>query len=103
MSDTYEPSPIDTSHIEFDEDVADLAETLAANAHEIWARQRIDDGWTYGPKRDDDKKEHPCLVPYDDLPESEKEYDRIMVTEALKGTLALGFTIERARGRFSPR
>lgn len=74
-----------------------MATKLAVNAHEIWAQQRIDEGWSYGPRRDDEVKEHPCLVPYDDLPESEKDYDRVMVTEALKGAIALGFTIEPQR------
>lgn len=97
MSHTYDPKPIDTSDVELDGEVAELATKLAVNAHEIWAQQRIDEGWSYGPRRDDEVKEHPCLVPYDDLPESEKDYDRIMVTEALKGAIALGFTIEPQR------
>lgn len=97
MSHTYDPNPIDTSDVQLDEEVAKLAARLAVNAHEIWARQRIEEGWSYGPRRDDDAKEHPCLVPYDDLPESEKEYDRVMVTEAIKGAIALGFTIEPKR------
>lgn len=95
MNQTYEPRPIDTSQVEFDRDLQDLASSLVVNAHETWARQRIADGWSYGPQRDDEAKEHPCLVPYDELPESEKEYDRIMITEALKGVIALGFTIRR--------
>ncbi len=96
MNRTYVPNPIDTSEIELDEHVAELLSKLIVNAHEVWARQRIDDGWSYGPRRDDEAKQHPCLVAYEDLPESEKEYDRVMVTEALKGAIALGFTIERS-------
>jgi len=96
MSETYVPQPIDTSSIALDPEVAGLARRLIVNVHEVWAKQRIDDGWTYGPERDDDKKEHPCLVPYDDLPDSEKTYDRIMVTEVLKSAIALGFVIRRA-------
>lgn len=92
---TYEPQPIDTSGVVFDDEMAGLAERLAVNAHEIWAQQRIRDGWTYGPTRDDEAKEHPCLVPYGELPKSEQEYDRVMVAEALKGAIALGFSIER--------
>lgn len=97
MSHTYDPEPIDTSDVELDEEVADLVARLAINAHEIWAQKRIDEGWSHGPRRDDEAKEHPCLIPYDELPESEKEYDRIMVTEAIKGAIALGFTIEPQR------
>jgi hypothetical protein len=55
----------------------------------------MQDGWTYGPHRDDAKRTHPCLVPYEQLPESEKEYDRVMVNEALKAILALGYRIEK--------
>lgn len=95
MTDRYVPQPIDTTDVELNEDVAGLISRLAANAHEIWARQRMDDGWSYGPRRDDTAREHPCLVPYDDLPESEKVYDLRMVTETLEAAIALGFTIER--------
>lgn len=71
-----------------------LTELLAKNAHENWARQRMDDGWKYGPKRDDARKEHPSLIPYEDLSESEKEYDRLTAMETLKTILALGYRID---------
>ncbi|WP_339613579.1 RyR domain-containing protein [uncultured Rubinisphaera sp.] len=92
---TYTPDPIDTSHIKLPTETLDLLEQLAANNHDVWARQRIQDGWTYGPKRDDDKKANPCLVPYNDLPESEKEYDRNTANEVLKAIVALGYRIEK--------
>ncbi|TWT63737.1 RyR domain-containing protein [Rubinisphaera italica] len=92
---TYTPDPIDTSHIKLPAETLDLLEQLAANNHDVWARQRIQDGWTYGPKRDDDKKENPCLVSYSDLPESEKEYDRNTAIEVLKAIVALGYRIEK--------
>jgi hypothetical protein len=90
---TYEPVPIDTSDISLPPKVLDLTEALARNAHEIWARQRIEDGWRYGPKRDDSRKEHPCLVPYEQLPESEKQYDRNAAMQTLKAMLALGYQV----------
>jgi hypothetical protein len=71
-----------------------LTELLAKNTHDVWARRRMDEGWKYGAKRDDANKEHPCLVPYENLPESEKEYDRRTSTETLKVVLALGYKIE---------
>jgi hypothetical protein len=74
--------------------VRGLTELLAKNAHENWARQRMDDGWKYGPKRDDARKEHPSLIPYEDLSESEKEYDRLTAMETLKTILALGYRID---------
>jgi ryanodine receptor 2 len=91
----YDPKPIDTSNIVLPDEVVEVAERLAENAHEIWAVQRMNDGWTYGSTRNDDRKEHPCLVPYNELPESEKEYDRQMASETLKAIIALGYRITR--------
>ena len=91
----YEPLPIDVSAAELPAELAELSEKLARNNHEIWARQRIADGWRYGPARDDALKEHPCLVPYDQLPEHERTYDRVIATGMLRTLLALGFRIEK--------
>ena len=89
----YIPHPVDTKKIELDEMLGDLCESLAENAHDNWALQRMGEHWIYGPVRDDVKKEHPCLVPYADLPESEKEYDRLMVRETLKTIYSLGYKV----------
>ena len=90
----YAPSPVDTSGIKLPRSLDELLEKLAENTHDVWATQRISDGWTYGPKRDDASKKHPCLVQYADLPESEKEYDRKTAAETLKAVIALGYRIE---------
>ena len=92
---SYEPIPIDTSDIKLSEDLLALTERLAENAHDNWAKQRLADGWTYGSQRDDAAKTHPDLVPYSDLPESEKEYDRKTAMETLKAMVALGYDIKR--------
>ena len=92
---TYTPKPLDTSKVSLTGPVVDLTELLAENSHENWAAQRISEGWKYGPQRNDAKKEHPCLVPYSDLPDSEKEYDRISAMETLRAILALGYRIEK--------
>lgn len=89
----YTPKPIDTQDVCLGEDIAELCERLAENTHEVWAATRIKDGWTYGPVRDDEKRQHPCLVPYDELPESEKEYDRNTSQETLKLIIKLGYKI----------
>ena len=89
----YEPSPIDTSGVTLTDEIVDLTERLAENTHDLWARQRMAEGWRYGPKRDDTTKEHPDLVPYGDLPDSEKEYDRKTAMETLKAIIALGYRI----------
>ena len=91
----YRPAPRDTSGVRLPPDVLELTELLARNTHENWARQRLADGWRYGPRRDDAKKEHPSLVPYEALSESEKEYDRRTAMEALKTIVALGYRIEK--------
>ena len=91
----YKPQPIDTSRVVLPEELAALTELIAENVHEIWAIGRIKDGWTYGEKRDDAKKETPCLVPYNELPEAEKEYDRNTAMETLKLIVALGYEIKK--------
>ncbi len=92
----YNPTPIDTSEIVLPEELSALTEKLAENTHDIWSAGRIKEGWTFGEKRDDTKKEHPCLVPYDQLPESEKLYDRKTSIEALKLIISMGYKIEKA-------
>ena len=92
---TYKPQPIDTSGIELDASLYDLVEHLAESNHDNWALQRIDDGWKQGPVRNDHEKHHPDLVPYGELPEPEKEYDRRSVIETLKAIVALGYAIRR--------
>lgn len=91
----YIPSPIDTSDIELTDDLKQLVEELARNVHDIWATGRLNDGWTYGPERNDILKQHPCLIDYSELPESEKEYDRNTAMETLKMILKLGWKIEK--------
>ena len=91
----YQPKPLDTGAIQLPERLEDLLAQLAQNTHEVWAAQRLKDGWNYGSERDDSERRHPCLVPYDELPEEEKEYDRNTAREVLKAIIAAGFTIER--------
>lgn len=91
----YTPNPANTQLIMLPDDLRPLIEKMAENVHEVWARNRMNEGWTYGPVRDEANKKHPCLVPYDELPESEKEYDRATSQETLKLILKLGFTITK--------
>ena len=90
----YRPKPIDTEQVKLSEDMIELTEYLAENTHEIWSSQRMSEGWTFGKERDDKKKQHPCLVPYDQLPEIEKDYDRNTAIGAIKLILSLGYNIE---------
>ena len=75
----------------------ELVEVMAKNVHEVWSQSRLSEGWTYGARRDDEKKTHPCLVPYEELPEIEKDYDRNTAIGTLKLIQALGFDIEKKR------
>ena len=93
----YTPSPLDTSAVTLPPSLRSLLERLAENTHDVWAATRIEQGWSYGPSRDDAAKKHPCLVPYADLPESEKEYDRRTAAETLKAILSLGHSISDPR------
>lgn len=91
----YTPQPIDTTDVKLPEELELLVEQMSRNVHEVWAETRIQQGWKYGKKRDDDLKTHPCLIPYEDLPEGEKEYDRNTSIGTLKLILKLGFKISR--------
>ena len=90
---TYSPNPIDTSDVELPEELLTLAEQLAQNVHEVWSQTRIAQGWTYGPERNDALKQHPCLVPYDQLSEEEKVFDRNTSQETLRLITKLGYKI----------
>jgi ryanodine receptor 2 len=98
MMKTNKPNPIATSEIELPDELKQLIEQLARNVHDNWVIGRIKEGWTYGPERNDELKQTPCIVDYDDLPESEKEYDRNTSKETLKLILKLGWKIERQIG-----
>ena len=89
----YTPQPIDTSGIVLPDSLVDLTERLAENAHDLWARRRLAEGWTCGPKRDDAAKKHPDLVSYSELPDSEKQYDRDAAMQTLKAILVLGYRV----------
>ena len=91
----YEPYPISLDDVQLDDDLTELQEAIAENAHEIWAKARNDQGWTYGPERNDQKKETPDMVPYCNLPESEKLYDREMAMQTLKLVKKLGFEVRK--------
>ena len=91
----YIPSPIDLSEVELPNDINSLVELIAKNVHDVWAKQRIEEGWTYGEVKDSIKKTTPCLVPYEELPEEEKEYDRKTAMETLKLVVKLGYRITK--------
>lgn len=96
MNRNYTPQPVDTSDVILPEEMNSLVEKMAENVHDIWAQSRMKQGWTYGAERNDALKQHPCLVAYNDLPETEKAYDRDTAVETLKLISKLGFKIVKA-------
>lgn len=91
----YRPQPIDTSNIELDDELLNLRELIAKNVHDVWALGRINEGWVFGEVKDPNKKTTPLLVPYEELPESEKDYDRNTAYETLKLIIKLGYKITK--------
>lgn len=92
---SYIPNPIDTSNVVLPKELLDLTEKIAENVHDVWAVGRINEGWTYGEIKDTAAKKTPCLVPYDELPDSEKAYDRNTALETLKLIVSMGYTISK--------
>ena len=95
MKKNYVPQPVDTSNVQLPAELDELVEKIAKNVHDVWAQSRMEQGWTYGEERNDTLKTHPCLVPYEELPEVEKEYDRSTALGTLKLIRKLGFSIQK--------
>ena len=95
METKYIPQPMDTSEIHLSDELKALVEHMAKNVHEVWAENRKSQGWVLGAERSDRLKTHPCLVPYEQLSEEEKEYDRKTAIETLKLIVKLGFKISK--------
>lgn len=98
----YIPHPIDVSGVELDDDLMELTEAIAENAHEVWAYKRRSEGWRYGPKRDDILRRHPDMIPYCELTEGEKYYDRDMAMNTIRLVKKLGFNILRRYTAYCP-
>ena len=92
----YNPTPIDTTDVILPDELLALTEQIAENVHDVWAVSRIKEGWTYGTMRDSSAKTTPCLVPYDELPEEEKAYDRNTALETLRLITKLGYKIVKS-------
>ncbi len=91
----YVPNPVDSTDVKLPMELESLVEEMAKNVHEVWAQTRISQGWSFGEERNDAEKKHPCLVPYEELSEEEKEYDRNTSIETIKLILKLGFKITK--------
>ncbi|KAJ0060966.1 hypothetical protein NL108_003272, partial [Boleophthalmus pectinirostris] len=87
---SFIPTPVDTTQVVLPPLLDNVRDKLAENIHELWAMNKIELGWTYGKVRDDNKRQHPCLVDFSKLPETERNYNLQMSSETLKTLLALG-------------
>ena len=95
MKKNYVPQPMDVSDVQLPAELDELVEKLAKNVHDVWAQSRMSQGWTYGEERSDALKQHPCLVPYEDLPEVEKAYDRDTALGTIRFIAKAGFVITK--------
>ena len=95
MKKNYVPQPMDTKDVQLPKELNVLVEQIAKNVHEVWAQSRMEQGWTYGAELSDVLKQHPCLVPYEELPEVEKAYDRDTALGTLRLICKLGFKISK--------
>lgn len=91
----YQPNPIDTGDVELSPELLELTEKIAEQVHEVWAQGRIHTGWTYAEHRDDAARTTPCLVPYAELSEEEKSFDRETALGTLRFLIKLGYTITK--------
>lgn len=90
---TYQPKPINTETIELPAEISSLTERLAASTHDVWAVGKMSQGYVFGETTNDDAKTHADLIPYADLSEDKKDYDRNTAMETLKAIYALGYEI----------
>lgn len=93
----YIPNPINLDDVQLPDDILHLSELISKNVHEVWAKKRFEEGWTYGPKRNETLKQTPCMVKYEDLTEEEKSYDRNTSLETLKLIIKLGYKLEKIK------
>lgn len=93
----YNPKPLDTSEITLPPEIEELSEKLSENVHKVWAQGRTDEGWRCGEERDDTLKIHPNLVPYNELSEADKDYDRATAISTLRFIVSCGFEIKKIK------
>ena len=91
----YSPNPVDLTGIELSQELREDMEKVSKNIHETWGMERQKQGWSYGEVLDAEQKKHPCMIPYEKLPESEKDIDRATVEQTIKMLLFMGYTIEK--------
>uniref|UniRef100_A0A8C5G2H2 B30.2/SPRY domain-containing protein n=1 Tax=Gouania willdenowi TaxID=441366 RepID=A0A8C5G2H2_GOUWI len=90
----YRPAPVDVNRVSLGSDHEQVVDILAENEHNVWAKDRIKQGWTYGAQQDVKAKSSPYLVPYSLLDERTRHMGREGVREAVCTLLAYGYNLE---------
>uniref|UniRef100_A0A673CUD6 Ryanodine receptor 2b (cardiac) n=1 Tax=Sphaeramia orbicularis TaxID=375764 RepID=A0A673CUD6_9TELE len=90
----YRPAPLDLSHVLLSSALEEVVNLLAENDHNVWARERIKQGWTYGAQQDVKAKRSPHLVPYSLLDERSRRAGRAGVRDAVCTLLTYGYSLE---------
>jgi hypothetical protein len=92
-SNGYVPNPMKYDPDSLPEGILVLVEKLAENIHEVWALQKMTEGWSYGPILNPSAKQHPSLKPYPVLDETQKDYDRNTAMATLADLIKNGYEI----------
>ena len=98
QSNGYKPQPLDLSAVALTSKLDELVEQLAENTHNIWARERIQQGWTYGLNEDPDLNRSPHLVSYSNVDEAIKKANRDTASETVRTLLVYGYILEPPSG-----
>ena len=94
MSKGYKPAPLDLSHVRLTPAQTTLVDRLAENGHNVWARDRVAQGWSYSAVQDIPARRNPRLVPYRLLDEATKRSNRDSLCQAVRTLLGYGYNIE---------
>lgn len=95
----YNPQPVDLSHVQLPEGMDSLRELLAAHNHDTWAANKMSprNGYVYGKETNDqaDPPTHCDLIPYEDLDDEKKKWDRDTAEASIRLLIHLGYTITK--------
>lgn len=94
----YKPAPLDLSAITLNAKMEELVDQLAENTHNLWSKERIQQGWTYGLNEDPDLKRSPHLVPYGKVDEAIKKANRDTASETVRTLLVYGYMLDPPSG-----
>lgn len=98
QSNGYKPAPLDLGAIILTPRMEELVDQLAENTHNLWAKERIQQGWTYGLNEDPDLHRSPHLVPYSKVDDAIKKANRDTASETVRTLLVYGYNLDPPTG-----